>query len=129
MKYERFEDLPVWRAAADVAARMFDWSARSEFRNKGDLANQLQRAALSISNNIAEGFERGTTRELLVFLYYARDPQAKYAACCVSWNAWRRLPIWDLRSPISNPRANRSRDRFEAGRIVCRTRTLRVRGT
>ncbi len=72
MKYERFEDLPVWQAAADVAAKMFDWTVQAWFRGKGDLANQLQRSALSISNNIAEGFERGTTNELLQFLYIAR---------------------------------------------------------
>ena len=72
MKYERFEDLPVWQAAADVAAKMFGWTALVWFRGKGDLANQLQRSALSISNNIAEGFERGTTNELLQFLYIAR---------------------------------------------------------
>ena len=72
MKYERFEDLPVWQAAADVAAKMFGWTAQAWFRGKGDLANQLQRSALSISNNIAEGFERGTTNELLQFLYIAR---------------------------------------------------------
>ncbi len=71
MKYERFEALPVWKAAAALAATMFRWSNQAVFR-KGDLANQLQRAALSISNNIAEGFERGTTNELLAFLYYAR---------------------------------------------------------
>ncbi len=72
MKYSRFEDLPVWQAAADLAAHMFRWSNRTVFRGKGDLTNQIQRAALSISNNIAEGFERGTTNELLAFLYYAR---------------------------------------------------------
>ena len=72
MKYERFEDLPVWQAAADVAATMFGWTAQVWFRGKGDLSNQLQRSALSISNNIAEGFERGTTNELLQFLYIAR---------------------------------------------------------
>jgi four helix bundle protein len=37
----------------------------------------LQRAALSISNNIAEGFERGTTSELVTFLYYARGSAAE----------------------------------------------------
>jgi len=72
MKYDRFEDLPVWQAAADVASQLLDWTAQEWFRGKGDLANQLQRSALSISNNIAEGFERGTTNELLHFLYIAR---------------------------------------------------------
>ena len=72
MTYDRFEDTPVWQAAADLAAEMFDWVEHPLFRGKGDLADQLQRAALSISNNIAEGFERGTTNELLQFLYYAR---------------------------------------------------------
>jgi four helix bundle protein len=72
MKYERFEDLPVWQAAADTAAKMFQWTTLPWFRGKGDLCNQLQRATLSISNNIAEGFERGTTNELLQFLYIAR---------------------------------------------------------
>lgn len=72
MKYERFEELPVWQAAADLAAKMFGWTNQVWFRGKGDLANQFQRAALSISNNIAEGFERGTTNELLQFLYIAR---------------------------------------------------------
>jgi four helix bundle protein len=72
VKYERFEDTPVWNAAADLAARIFRWTNQRVFRGKGDLANQLQRAALSISNNIAGGFERGTTNELITFLYYAR---------------------------------------------------------
>jgi four helix bundle protein len=72
MKYERFEDLPVWQLAAEMAAQMFEWTMHPGFRGKGDLANQLQRATLSISNNIAEGFERGTTNELISFLYYAR---------------------------------------------------------
>lgn len=72
MKYERFEDLPVWQCAADLAAQMFEWTTHAAFSGRGDLANQLQRAALSISNNIAEGFERGSTRELVNFLYIAR---------------------------------------------------------
>ena len=70
--YQRFEDLPVWQKSADLAAQMFSWTVNPLFRGKGDLANQLQRASLSISNNIAEGFERGTTNELLKFLYIAR---------------------------------------------------------
>ena len=70
--YQRFEDLPVWQKSADLAALMFRWTNNSEFRGQGDLANQLQRATLSISNNIAKGFERGSTNDLLKFLYIAR---------------------------------------------------------
>ncbi|TXT20762.1 MAG: S23 ribosomal protein [Planctomycetota bacterium] len=72
MRYERFEDLPVWQAAADLAAKLILWTAHPWFRGQGDLKSQMQRAALSISNNIAEGFERGSTSELLHFLYIAR---------------------------------------------------------
>ena len=70
--YKRFEDLPVWKKSADLAATMFSWTQQPCFRGKGDLANQIQRATLSISNNIAEGFERGTTKELLHFIYIAK---------------------------------------------------------
>ena len=73
MAYKRFEELPVWNLAAELAMLIFNWTANNpKLRGKGDLANQLQRATLSISNNIAEGFERGTTNELIAFLYYAR---------------------------------------------------------
>lgn len=72
MKYERFEDLPVWAAAIDLAQQIYRLTCDRFFAQPGDLRNQLGRAALSVSNNIAEGFERGSTAELLAFLYIAR---------------------------------------------------------
>jgi len=72
MTYERFEEVPVWQAAVDLARRIFVMTRNRAFTGEGDLRSQLQRAALSVSNNIAEGFERGTTQELITFLYYAR---------------------------------------------------------
>lgn len=72
MKYERFEDLPCWRAALDLAARVYALTRDRYFIQPGDLQDQLRRAALSVSNNLAEGFERGSTAELLAYLYIAR---------------------------------------------------------
>ncbi len=72
MKYERFEQLPVWQAAMNLAAAVYSMTEQSRFARVRELKDQLRRAALSVSNNIAEGFERGTTAELLAFLYIAR---------------------------------------------------------
>ena len=72
MKYKRFEDLPIWKASMELALRIYALTRDPFFAQPGDLRSQLRRAALSISNNIAEGFERGTTAELLAFLYIAR---------------------------------------------------------
>jgi len=72
MKYKQFEDLPVWRKAIDLAIGVHALSLSGGLTGYGGLRDQLERAALSISNNIAEGFERGTRDELIAFLYIAR---------------------------------------------------------
>jgi len=72
MKYSRFEELPVWQAAIELAERVFVLTSNRVFLRQRSLRDQLERATVSISNNIAEGFERGTTQELLTFLYIAR---------------------------------------------------------
>jgi len=72
MKYERFEQLPVWQEAMALAGKAYAFTEHRAFARLRELKDQLRRAALSVSNNIAEGFERGTTAELLAFLYIAR---------------------------------------------------------
>lgn len=72
MRYKRFEDLPVWNAAIDLAVSVFALTAKPQFKSQRSLRDQLERAAVSVSNNIAEGFERGTNNELLMFLYISR---------------------------------------------------------
>jgi len=67
-----FEQLPVWHAAIDLAAAVYAMIEKPPFRRRYSLRDQIERAAISISNNIAEGFERGTKQELLTFLYVAR---------------------------------------------------------
>jgi four helix bundle protein len=55
-----------------LARRIYAVTKDRFFAQVGDLRNQIRRAALSVSNNVAEGFERGSTAELLAFLYIAR---------------------------------------------------------
>ena len=72
MKYKRFEELPVWQASIELAVQTYGMTAKPAFRRQRSLRDQIERAAVSVSNNIAEGFERGTNPELLTFLYIAR---------------------------------------------------------
>ena len=72
MKYNRFEELPVWQSAIELAVRVYDLTVRPAFKGYYTLKDQLERAAVSVSNNIAEGFERGSTQETLTFLYISR---------------------------------------------------------
>jgi len=71
-KYQKFEDLPVWREAARLYNRVLDLLEEPHVPLTPGYRNQLDRAALSVSNNIAEGFERVTTNELNAFLAIAR---------------------------------------------------------
>lgn len=102
MKYERFEDLPVWKAAIELAVQIFALTENKTFMGKGDLRNQLERAAVSISNNIAEGFERGTTQELLTFIYIARGSAGEVRSMLHLLD--RLPPFANLKSQISNLR-------------------------
>jgi four helix bundle protein len=100
VKYERFEALPVWQAASDLALRVFALGEKLPLRRHRSLRDQIERAALSVSNNIAEGFERGTTNELLSFLYIARGSAGETRSMlCVM----ERMPGFaDLKFEISN---------------------------
>jgi four helix bundle protein len=64
--------LPVWQSSVELAADVYALTAKPAFRRHRSLRDQIERAAVSVSNNIAEGFERGTKQELLTFLYIAR---------------------------------------------------------
>ncbi|MGA2280231.1 MAG: four helix bundle protein [Verrucomicrobiota bacterium] len=71
-KYQKFEDLPVWQEGARLYNRVLDLLEEPNVPLTPGYRNQLDRAALSVSNNIAEGFERVTTNELNAFLAIAR---------------------------------------------------------
>jgi four helix bundle protein len=72
----------------------------SEFKISFSLRDQIERSVMSISDNVAEGFERGTTNELLAFLYIARGSAGETRSkLCFMEN---RPGLADFKSQISN---------------------------
>ena len=100
MTYQRFEDLPVWQEAARLYEQTEDLLENESFQASRGFRDQLDRAALSVSNNVAEGFERGTTNELLQFIYIARGSAGEVRSMLTV--KLRRVRLPDLKSQISN---------------------------
>jgi four helix bundle protein len=103
MKFERFEDLPVWKAAIELVLAGYELTENAAMNGPGDHRDQLRRAALSVSNNIAEGFESGSTPTLLNALYIARGSAGEVRSMLCFLERWARCA--DLKSQISNLKA------------------------
>lgn len=74
MKTLRFEDVLAWQRAQDLAVNIY-----FHFGKINDLGfkDQICRAAVSISNNIAEGFDRQTDKQSFSFLFIALGSTAE----------------------------------------------------
>src|SRR3989344_3259880 len=68
----RFEDLACWQQARELTNFIYNLTLKPEFKRDHGLANQIQRASVSVMSNISEGFERGTTPDFIHFLYIAK---------------------------------------------------------
>jgi four helix bundle protein len=100
MTYERFEDLPVWQDAIRLAERCEDFLIAAKDKITFSKRDQLDRCSLSVSNNIAEGFERGSTNELIAFLYIARGSAGEVRSMLCFFE--RRPALSNFKSEISN---------------------------
>ena len=69
---ERFEESTAWQSARELVKVVYAFTRREPFRSDFGLRDQIQRAAVSTMSNIAEGFERGSTKEFIQFLYQAK---------------------------------------------------------
>jgi len=69
MKIRTFEDLLVWQKSIFHSIELYK---RFQLITDFGFKNQIQRASISISNNIAEGFERGSDRDFRRFLFIAQ---------------------------------------------------------
>ncbi len=71
-RVERFEDLIAWQKARKLTQAVYHVSQQGVFAKDYGPSGQIQRSAVSIMSNIAEGFERGNRGEFHQFLCVAK---------------------------------------------------------
>jgi four helix bundle protein len=63
--FRRFEDIDAWRLGREVTNDIYRHSSQGTFAKDFALRDQIRRDCISITSNIAEGFERGGNREFV----------------------------------------------------------------
>jgi four helix bundle protein len=71
-KIERFEDLDLWKDAVKTGVLIYKITEEGKMARDFSARDQLRRAAISVSNNIAEGFEYNNNKAFVRFLMYAK---------------------------------------------------------
>ena len=69
---ENFEDLAIYQKSCELAKQVYDITRKGEFKADYRFVQQIRAAAGSVSDNIAEGFERQGNKEFINFLYIAK---------------------------------------------------------
>lgn len=78
---KRFEELDAWQAARELTKAIYEMTDCESFRRDYTLKDQVRRASVSIMNNVAEGFDSGSTAEFVRFLGYARRSGSEVQSC------------------------------------------------
>ena len=69
---KRFEEIVAWQEARKLAKMVYAVTREGAFAKDYGLRDQIQRAAVSVGSNIAEGFERSGNKEFAKFLWIAK---------------------------------------------------------
>ena len=71
MKIENFQEIESWKEARSLVNKIYELTSRNSFAKDYGLKDQIQRAAVSIMSNIAEGFDSGSHKSFINFLNYS----------------------------------------------------------
>ena len=74
---KRFEEIKAWQEARELARLVYSVTRKGSFANDFGLKDQIQRAAVSVGSNIAEGFARNGNKEFAKFLWIAKGSAAE----------------------------------------------------
>ena len=74
---KRFEDIECWQEARVLVKLIYSLTRKPEFKKDIELVKQIRRSAISTMANIAEGFHRSSSKDLMKFLDYSRSSVAE----------------------------------------------------
>ncbi|HVW14583.1 MAG TPA: four helix bundle protein [Mucilaginibacter sp.] len=77
-KIEKFEELEIWQIAIDIAVEVYGICDNEPLKSDWGMKDQLRRAACSMSDNIAEGFEYNNNPDFIRFLNYAKGYSGEF---------------------------------------------------
>ena len=81
MKIKRFEELECWQEARRLTNKLYEFTKRADFSKDYRLAGQITGAAISVMNNISEGFDAQSNNEFIRFLNYSRRSRSEVQNC------------------------------------------------
>jgi len=73
----KFEELDCWSVARELTSYVYRITRAESCRRDYGYVDQMRRAAVSVMNNVAEGFDRGSNKDFIRFLYIARASAAE----------------------------------------------------
>jgi len=78
-KFNSFEEIIAWQKARELNTEIYTiTNLNNSFSKDFGLRDQMRRASISITSNIAEGFERETTKEFIRYLYIAKASAGEF---------------------------------------------------
>src|SRR5580698_4286716 len=91
-KIERFEDLEIWQIANAIAVEIYLLCDTEPLKSDWGMKDQIRRAACSMSDNIAEGFEYNNNPDFIRFLNYAKGSSGEFRNKLTILNQADKIP-------------------------------------
>lgn len=99
-KIERFEDLIAWQKVRTLTRSVYSITSQGAFARDSGLSHQIQRAAVSVMSNIAEGYERASVGEFHHFLLIAKASCAEIRSqLYIALDCWLHRPVTVCSTP------------------------------
>ena len=84
MPYNHFTEMPVWQLTDEIVGDIYRLTEALPKREDYALCSQLRDAAVSITGNIAEGFEEDTKKIKSIFTYIQGAAVLKFKVICLA---------------------------------------------